>query len=216
MQQSTFAGSRWRHDRDHLSPPQTQVGIRQNADAFLAATIGLLKAARFQNHGGVRRIVGGHSSRELCVLGHSAAGLRASSRAAPATLKLDAGARIPVPCSSVRSVCVRLPKLFPISARPLPTPKRAIWGQTETLIIFLFSRAWGGFYGHRRSRHAPRSHHLPLALLGANLAPNCSQNITSSAAPARFIHTAGLPPAGAARRREPARSLRPARFPWPP
>src|SRR6266513_974810 len=85
MQQSTFAGSRWRHDRDHLSPPQTQVGIRQNADAFLAATIGFLKAARFENHGGVPRIVGGHASRELCVLSHSAAGLRASSRAAPAT-----------------------------------------------------------------------------------------------------------------------------------
>src|SRR2546423_7465349 len=66
------------HDAALPPPPQTQVGIRQNADAFLASTIGFLKAARFENHGGVPRIVGGHSSRELCALGHSAAGLRAS------------------------------------------------------------------------------------------------------------------------------------------
>src|SRR6266513_2014591 len=119
MQQSTFAGSRWRHDRDHLSPPQTQVGIRQNGDAFLAATIGFLKAARFQNHGGVPRIVGGHSSRELCVLGHS---------------------------------------VFKSLGRVLRRP---------TL-----------------QERAPVSPTCLSALLGANRAPNCSPNITSSAAPA--------------------------------
>src|SRR6266480_6302340 len=109
MQQSTFAGSRWRHDGDHLSPPQTQVGIRQNADAFLATTIGFLKAARFENHGGVPRIVGGHASRELCVLSHSAAGLRASSRAAPAT-------QIRCWCSNPRAMlwfCARCASVYP-------------------------------------------------------------------------------------------------------
>src|SRR6266513_5338892 len=87
------------------------------------------------------------------------------------------------PCRAL--VCARCASVYPncFPFPPVPClPQRAILGQTETLIIFLFSRAWGGFYGHRRSRHAPRSHHLPLALLGANLAPNCSQNITSSAA----------------------------------
>src|SRR2546430_16456145 len=70
------------------------------------------------------------------------------------------------PCRAlvVRSVRVRLPKLFPISARPLPTSKRAILGQTETLIIFLFSSAWGGVSGSLRSSTRPGLTPLPLPL----------------------------------------------------
>src|SRR5205807_7574767 len=70
MQQSTLAGSRWRNDRYHLTLPQTQVCIRQNGDAFLAAAIRFLQAARFQNDGRAGQSLCRYAARELCVLGH--------------------------------------------------------------------------------------------------------------------------------------------------
>ena len=94
---------------------------------------------------------------------------------APSLLfNLDASGAIPVPQQrSARYLCRNLPKVFPISASPLPTAKRAILRQTETLIIFLFSTACRGYLLRPRVEGcAPVSPTCLSALVGANLAPN--------------------------------------------
>lgn len=51
MQESAFARAGWRDDGNHLSLPQTQVGIRQNRETLLAAPVDFFQITRFHDHG---------------------------------------------------------------------------------------------------------------------------------------------------------------------
>src|SRR5580700_6624171 len=49
MQERALARPGWRDDGNHLSLPQTQAGIRQNHQTFLAAAVDFLQASRFHD-----------------------------------------------------------------------------------------------------------------------------------------------------------------------
>src|SRR5208282_6214455 len=129
MQKSALAGSGGRHDGDHLSLPQTQVGVRQNREALRAAPVDFLKASRFHHHGGcasrARRSAPDWLACVVLRLGHTAL-LPVPSRASyrTASLNLDATKHVAVVPGRCK-VSPAIAQEFPISAMRLPVSGKA-------------------------------------------------------------------------------------------